>query len=358
MASVYTIEDIVDVNITLGDRPIAQSNFSTPLILTANAPFEGTSRIITVTGVDDMVAAGFADGDPAYEMVALIFSGDNPPREAIVGNVDTDNVTTPETYIDALAAVENETTDWFFILADTHLDTDIEAIAQYAEAERKMYITSSAAADIPAGTVGNLLETLKDLQYNNTMLWPHADADTVYPEGAVVGAMAGLREGSSTLHGKTLPGVPTNKWTRTQANYIKDNNGFQYVMIGGVGFALDGKMVSGRFFDVVRGALWLEANLESDLFGLMKRQSDLGRKISYDQVGLTVIEGVIYERLNLAVARNFLAASPAPTVIMPNIEDILDNDKANRELNMVQFQGVLAGAVHYMLPVRGFITLS
>ena len=29
MASVYTIEDIVDVNITLGDRPIAQSNFST-----------------------------------------------------------------------------------------------------------------------------------------------------------------------------------------------------------------------------------------------------------------------------------------------------------------------------------------
>lgn len=255
MASVYTIEDIVDVDITLGDRPIAQSNFSTPLILTADAPF-APDRIITVTGVDDMTAAGFVDGDAAYEMVALIFSGDNPPREAIIGNVD---VTGTETYIEALAAIEQESDDWFFILADTHTASEQEAIAQYAEAERKMYITSSASADIPAGTAGNLLETLKDLQYNNTMLWPHADADTVYPEGAVVGAMAGLREGSSTLHGKTLPGVPTNRWTRTQANYIKDNNGFQYVMIGGVGFALDGKMVSGRFFDVTRGSLWLEA---------------------------------------------------------------------------------------------------
>lgn len=102
----------------------------------------------------------------------------------------------------------------------------------------------------------------------------------------------------------------------------------------------------------------MNITLEEDLFGLLKRQSDLGRKISYDQVGLTVIEGVIYERLNLAVARNFLAASPAPTVIMPNIANIPDNDKANRELNQVQFEAVLAGAVHYLQPVRGFITLS
>src|SRR5690554_415421 len=109
MASVYTIEDIVDVNITLGDRPIAQTNFSTPLILSADAPF-APDRIVTVTGIDDAVAAGYADGDPVYELVANVFAGDNPPREAIIGNVD---VTGTETYIEALAAVENETTDWF-----------------------------------------------------------------------------------------------------------------------------------------------------------------------------------------------------------------------------------------------------
>lgn len=353
MASVYTIEDIVDVNITIGDRPIALANFSTPLILSADAPF--ATRIITVTSTSDMTAAGFVDGDPAYELVARIFSGDNPPREAIIADVD---VTATETYIEALAAVELLTTDWFFILADTHVVAEQESLAEYAEANKKIYATSSADADIPAGTAGNLLETLQDLQYNNTILWPHADADTVYPEGAIVGAMAGLREGSSTLHGKTLPGVPTNKWTRTQANYIQTTNGFQYVMIAGVGFALDGKMVSGRFFDVVRGSLWLEAMLEADLFGLMKRQSDLGRKISFDQTGLTVVEGVIYERLSLAIVRNFLAATPAPLVIIPNIEDIPDNDKANRELNVVEFTAVLAGAVHYMQPIRGYINLS
>jgi len=355
MASVFTIEDIIDVNITLGDRPIAQSNFSVPLILTADAPFS-PDRIVTVTGLSDMISAGFTDGDPAYEIVARIFGGYNPPRQAIIANVDVTSST--ETYIEALAEIEQEATGWFFLLADTHDIVDQEALAEYAEAEKKMYITSSSEADIPAGTSGNLLETLQDLQYNNTLLWPHADADTVYPEGAVVGAMGGLVPGSSTVHGKTLPGVPTNNWTRTQANYIKDTNGFQYVMIAGVGFALDGKMVSGRFFDVTRGALYSEARLEEALYGLFKRQSDLGRKINYDQTGLTVIEGVIYEQLNLRVNDNFLAASPAPTVIMPNIADIPDNDKANRELNLVKFEAVLAGAVHYMQPVRGYINLS
>jgi len=256
MASVYTIEDIIDVRITLGDRPIAQSNFSTPLILSADAPF-APDRIATVTGIEDMLDLGYSDGDAAYELVANVFAGDNPPREAIIGNVDVTG--SGETYVEAIAAVEDETSDWFFILADTHTESNIEAIAQYAEADRKMYITSSSDSDIPAGTSGNLLETLKDLSYNNTLLWPHADADTAWPEGAIVGVMAGLNEGSSTLHGKTLNGVATNKWTRTQSNYIQSNNGFQYVSIGGVGFALDGKMVSGRFFDVVRGALWLEA---------------------------------------------------------------------------------------------------
>ncbi|QDP66594.1 MAG: hypothetical protein Tp1111DCM1126091_100 [Prokaryotic dsDNA virus sp.] len=98
--------------------------------------------------------------------------------------------------------------------------------------------------------------------------------------------------------------------------------------------------------------------MEEALFGLLKRRSDLGSKISYDAVGLTVIEAVIYEQLNLRVAEGFLAANPAPTVIMPSLANIPDNDKANRELNQVEFQAVLAGAVHYMQPVRGYLTLS
>lgn len=355
MASVYTIEDIVDVQISIGDTPVDSTNFTTPLILTADAPF-APSRIITVTGVDDMIDAGFEDGDPAYEMVSLIFGGDFPPREAIVGNVDVTG--TGETYVEALAAVEEESDDWFFILADTHDNDDQKALAAYAESDRKMYITSTADSDVPAGTAGNILEELKDLGYNQTMLFPHADADTVYPEGAIVGAMAGLDEGTSTLHGKTLTGVPTNSWTRTQANYIKNNNGLVYTSIGGVGFALDGKMVGGRFFDITRGALWLEATMEEDLFGLMKRQSDLGRKISYDQTGLTLIESVMYERLSLAVARNFLSSDIPPTVVMPALSSISDNDKANRELNDIYFEGVLTGAVHYLQPIRGYLTLS
>jgi len=52
MASVYTVEDIVDVNINLADRPVDRTNFSTPLVLVADAPFS-PDRIITVTDIDN-----------------------------------------------------------------------------------------------------------------------------------------------------------------------------------------------------------------------------------------------------------------------------------------------------------------
>jgi hypothetical protein len=357
MANVFTVEDIVDVNINLADRPVQRTNFSTPLVLSADTSWGSPSdRIRTVNEIDGVTSLGYSEGDPVYELINNVFAGDNPPSEVLIGHVDVTG--SSETYIEALDAINQETDNYFFILADTHDDAEIESLAGYAEASSLIYIASSSNSDIPSGTGGNLLETLKDLQYNNTMLWPHPDADTAWPEGAIPGAMAGLVPGSSTLHGKTLPGVPTNRYSLTEANYIKDNNGFQYVTIGGVGFALDGKMVSGRFFDVSRGALYTEARLEESLFALLKRQSDLGRKINYDQTGLTIIEGVIYEQLQLRVNDNFLAADPAPTVIIPNISNIPDNDKANRELNRVEFQAVLAGAVHYMQPVRGYLTLS
>ena len=124
--SVFTIEDIVDVQITLGDRPITRSNVSTPLILEADSLIL-PDRTRVYSDTDTMITDGYVTTDPVYKMAAKIFGGDNAPREIIVGAVDVTGAS--ETYIDALALVEAETSDWFFLLADTHLEADVLDLA-------------------------------------------------------------------------------------------------------------------------------------------------------------------------------------------------------------------------------------
>lgn len=351
-----TIEDIVDVQITFGDRAVTRSNVSTPLILAADAPFGGTDRIRIYSDTEDMITDGFAETDGAYLLAEKIFAGNFAPREVIVGHVDV--TATTETYIEALAEINAVTTDWFFLLADTHTEADVLALAAYTEGERIIYATSSADTDIPTSADTDVLSQLLDLQYDHTILWPHVDADDEFVEGGIIGAMAGLVPGSSTLHGKTIPGVATNTWDSTEASFVEAKNGFSYYFIAGSGFALDGKMVSGRFFDTIRGGLNLEFKVEEALFGLLKRQSDLGRKVPYTLSGFMMIQNTIYEQLQLRVGEGFLSGDPAPEVIMPDISEVDINDKAARELNTVEFQAVLAGAIHYLQPVRGYLVLD
>lgn len=442
MVDAYTIEDIVDVRVTLADRPISQAGFETPLILAAHSVFSDRFREYTSTA--DMLTDGFAANSNVVKLATTIFSGDNPPSSIFVGRralasyditfdvansteytisvkaneftktftyesggaasassiVDafvadieadadigglvaasnvgdvlviapevgtelsvgatTDNMTivgdSAETTDDALAAIVNETSDWFFLLSDTRVEADILALAAYAESNKKMYITATQEADVFTSSTSDIGSQLNALQYNNTFVFGHQTANRDFPEGGIVGAMAGLTPGASTLHGKTLPGVATTTFTRTESGFATSKNVNLYPKIAGVGFFLDGKMASGRFFDVVRGTLYLETRMEEAIFGYIKRLSDLGKKVPYTDAGVAGIQGVMAEQLTLRVRDGFLAPSPAPKVSPPLVEDIDTNDKANRLLPDIPFEATLAGAIHRTV-IRGYVSV-
>lgn len=444
MVDAYVIEDIVDVQVNLADRPISQAGFETPLILAAHTVFSDRYREYTDT--DDMLTDGFAANSNVVKLATAIFSGDNPPTSIFVGRRtltdyrltfdvadDTDytisvkanaftktftvtsdadataaeivdafvtaiegdadigtlvaasnisvggstlivapevgtelsigsttsnmtiTATSAETVADALAAINNVTEDWFFLVSDSHGETDVLAMGAYAESNKKIYIHSTQDADVVTSATTDIVSQLQALQYDNTFSFVHQTADTTFPEGGVVGAMAGLVPGSSTVHGKTLPGVATTTFTRTESTFATGKNGNLYPSIAGVGFFLDGKMASGRFFDVIRGALYLEARMEEALFALIKRKSDLGQKIPFTDAGIALVEATMYEQLNRRVQEGFLAASPAPKVFPPLAEDVDTNDKANRLLPNIPFEATLAGAVH-RITIRGYIS--
>lgn len=443
MATFHPIEDVVDVIISLGDRPINQKSFDVPLLLTAHNVWTDRARIYT--SADAMLDDGFASGSNPYKMAQDLFAGDFAPKQVVIGRraltqynvsfevvndatytlslyvntggaeykktysfvadssatsseiaaglaalieadadvatyVGTNNnagilelspestgmltvgagtenmsiqYTSPETVDTALAAVKSENSNWFFLLSDSHSETDIDALAAYAEANKVLFVTSTDASDTYTSSTTDMLSDLKNLSYDNTHVQISKVAYKEFPEAAVVGAWAGTNPGTSTLFAKTLPGVSIQDFTATEATFVKNKNGNVYLNRGGLGFYEDGKMVSGRFSDVIRGALWLEARLEEDVFGLLKRKSDLGQKIPYTDAGIAMIAGTMAKRLDEAVTRGFLSEY---TISPPFVEDIPTNDKANRTLADIPFTATLAGAIH-KITIRGYVSV-
>lgn len=440
-----TIEDIVDVRISLGDRPITQAGFETPLILASHNVFAERTRIYT--DVDDAVADGFAEGSAVHSLISKMLGGDFAPRNVMVGRraftkyvasvaatvaegdvvtvnvnadgnsksfsytllaaedntdaatalqvaieadgvigplvVATDNldgtidiaptasetlsvgngtanvaITSPssETVSDAFAAVTAETSDWFFISADTHVEVDVLAVAAYAEANKKMYVTATSDVTVWTSSTADIAAQLNTLQYDNTHVLASKQADYEFPEGGIIGAMAGLTPGTSTLHGKTLSGVTLSNFTATERAFIQAKKANIYSRIGGVGFYEQGFQVSGRFFDVIRGAMYLESRMESDIFAFIKRKSDLGTKVPYTDAGVGMIKGVMNKRLDISISQGFLASTPAPRISAPFVADIAANDKAGRLLPDITFEATLAGAVHTTI-IRGYLVL-
>lgn len=443
MATFHPIEDVVNVIISLGDRPINQKSFDLPIILTSHNVW--TDRVRIYNSADALVEDGFASGSNVHKMVQDMFGGDFAPRQVIIGRraltdyratfdvVDsTDYVinlkvntgaavftktftytsdasatageislglaglieadgdiggfvaasdsagtlvmapqstglvsvgttdeniviqtTSSESVDDALAAIKQVNNDWFFLTSDSHLEADIDALAAYAEANKAIYVTSSQESDIWTSSTTDLLSDLFNLQYDNTHVQVSKMADKEFPEGAVVGAWAGTNPGTSTLFAKTLPGVSIQDFTVSELTFLKGKNGNAYINRGGVGFYEEGQQVSGRYADVIRGALWLEARLEEDVFGLLKRKSDLGKKVPYTNAGITMVAAEMATRLDQAVQRGFLADYK---IFPPLVDDIPVNDRANRVLPDLPFEARLAGALHH-ITIRGYVSV-
>lgn len=441
MATPFTIEDVVDVVISLSARPITQTGFETPLILASHNVF--ADRIATYSDLDSVVSAGFAAGSGVYELASRIFSGNAAPSTIKVGrrgytetvysvdtvvegdvvsinievdgnsfttsytvgaaedNTDaataiqtaieadgvvgplviaTDNLdgtitiapttsealsvgagsnstvtsTASENVATALAAIADVDADWFFIVSDTRVDQDILDIASYAESNKKMYITSTNNADVITSATTDIVSQLQDLQYDNTFVLVAPDADAEYGEGAIIGARASFTPGSGTLHGATLKGVTVASYSRTEADFAESKNGNIYSLIAGVGFLKEGKMVSGQYFDIIRGTLYLEARMQEDLFQLIKNKADRGQKVPFTDGGIAMVAGVMNRRLVQSVDEGFLASTPAPVVIRPLASSISAVDKANRLLPNVPFEATLAGAIH-TVKIRGYL---
>lgn len=272
-----------------------------------------------------------------------------------VGGITT-NIATTETSGESatvgITAVEADNPQFFFLTSDAHDDTATTELAAWSESNKRLYVTSNQSSDIWTSSTSDILSTLGNASYNNTMLIALETADIEFPEAAMVGAWAGTQPGSSSPNAKILTGVTPTSLSRTEVDFINNKNGNAYVLRGGLGYLQFGRMVSGRFASVTRGSLWLEARLEEAVFAEISRLSNSGLKIPYTDSGVAIITSIMGGVLDEAVQVAFLSGY---TITPPRVADISDNDKANGLLPDVPFSATLAGEIIQVV-IRGYLS--
>jgi hypothetical protein len=339
-----TTRELITINITRQTQAVSREGFSTPLILGSSATFP--ERVRTYNSVD-AVAEDFATSDNEYIMASKIYSQDSPPVTIKIGRTDVGDTGITES-ITEVAGFDN---NWFFLLHDDHTVTVQEDLADWAEANRKMYITSTQDVDAYDGSVStDIGSILQDKSLDNTMIIWSGTADTEFAEAAMVGVVSTTVPGSTTWAFKNLNGITVDSLTPTQEAILRGDQfsmgkGYNvYVTTGGVNIVFDGRMVGGEWNDVIRGAISLEARMRENIFSTLVNSS----KIPFNDEGTAIIRANMLQTLKSFSDAGFL--EPDYTVNVPDVrsDDYDFNLRVNRVANGFTFTANLTGAILYV----------
>ena len=310
---------------------------------------ETAGVLVSIDGAD--AQGGTSEAGVFFDLASVdrtVFNVQDISDASVIDTVDlAANLLTVRTAIDG-----ND--DWYGLITDTHGKEDIADLANSASisGEDKYFFASSPDSDIIASGSSDVASTLQAASVAKVNVFYHPEASTYSPEAAWAGGMLPRDPGSATWKFKTLTGVPTTNLTSGEANQATGKNAAIYVEVGGVGITCDGKGADGEFIDIERFIAFLTARMQENVFTSMVNLP----KLPYTADGLGIVESRIRQTLQLGIRVGGLAPNPAPTVTIPDIDDISDTDKANRELNNVTFTAVLAGAIH-KVTINGTLTV-
>lgn len=265
----------------------------------------------------------------------------------------------------ALTAIKNYNNDWYGIVAVTHAEADVLDVAAWAEANDKLFATSSQDSEIVdtslAGDTGSIAKQLNALGYVRTALVYHDDADADFPEAGLLGRILPLDPGSYTAMFKTLAGVSAVTLTTTQENNAREKFCNIYHEIGGRTILRDGWVVGEEFIDVIVFIDWLDARLTEDVYQLLTSQL----KVPFTDAGIAAIDAVVKKRLQIGQNRGGISPTAFDAdnnqiggfvTVVPKLENVPAIDRAARELNDVTFTAWLAGAIH-AVSINGVVTV-
>ena len=267
-------------------------------------------------------------------------------------NLTVANLTSVETYVDALEAIQQVNNKWYALTCESHAKADILLLAASIEAKKKIYVASTDDLDVKTSAVDDVATLLKNGTYFRTALIWSATADTEFPECAWVGYQLQEAPGSNTWAYKSLSGVTISSISTNESSLIHDKNASTYETVGGVNRTVGGATSGGEWIDIMVFVDWLEARMSERIWFRLANS----KKIPYTQAGATIIETEVRAQLREGQRAGGIADAPAPVVITPDVLTISQNARAGRNFEGMKFEARLAGAIHFV-KIAGTVTV-
>lgn len=351
------IESRVDVVVALGTQPISTASFDSAVFAAqlTDAAFPDDYKIYE--SLTEITADGFATNSAVYKFCALAFGGNFRAKKVYVVKYGSTGVAVVKTPVQALTGMFEVDDTPYFVACDSHTEANVTAVAAYAESIDRMYVVSTQDAGTLVGaTTTDLGSVLQDAAYNHVITMYNAGADTAYAEGGIVGAMAALTAGTSVLTDKTLVGVTVDSLNATQRTSLEAKNVAYYATIAGVNSVFNSKVASGQFLDTIIFTDWLKARLAEEIYGLFKRESDLGRKVSYDEAGKAKVMQACWRVINIGQSSGSISLDVQPIVRAPSNDEISEANRTARVLPNLVVEVPYSNAIETVI-VRAYVTV-
>lgn len=277
-----------------------------------------------------------------------------------------DSYETTETAAQLLAALtEEDNQSWYWFTCSDHSETfvlamgaEIEATASSDYPKQYRFSVQEAATLVAlADPAVDIMGKCKEQGFTRTHADWHHEANTIFPEVAVVAYNGQFEAGSTTwkimsnLNGVTTAAdLVTGKALSTaKQGFISDRYGNWKGVERGISFMHGGKNFAGEWIDVIH--LVDKINSEIEVAGLNLLYNQPGGKIQLNPQGKSLVKGVVRKVLQDNVASGGLTGYENITIP----DDTPFVDQTNRILQNVKWTGYLSSAVHFIV-VDGILT--
>ena len=351
-----SLNNIVTVNVSISSPAVDSASFDNLLILglpPVKTPLRPLPDVGVYSDLSEVSGAGYetvgSGADPVGIAARIAFSQNPKPSRIFIAALREGGDTLLESVTDTLNRAL-ETTGWYVICPAGIPESDFELIAEWTEAQVKLfaYTFLSGADPVPpvyfrshgwCGLIGDD-DQPSDVPDSNSYLHCAIAAKALsHPAGSETWAFKQL----AAVHPSALSGTLLKSLTEGDSNY--------FTRLAGRNVSMNGKVRGGEWIDVIRGRDWLQNDMQLRIFNLLI----MNPKIPYTNSGISLVEAQMMASLKAATERSIVAEDefdadgalvPGFTTNVPNSMNLTATQRASRVLQDCRFSARLAGAIH------------
>jgi hypothetical protein len=184
-----------------------------------------------------------------------------------------------------LAAAQTLDRDFYAVVTDDASEAGCNAVAAWAQANKKIYEAPSADGDILTGSTTDLASDFKLAGYTRCgVMFSRSQSSCM--AAALIGRQLSFDPGKSSWNNRPLVGVADNLTATEQANAVGKRCNM-FVAVSGINVSFNVTTANGRLFETTRDVDWFESEIAAAEFEALVRNEI----VPYDIVGKGIVKG-------------------------------------------------------------------